>query len=183
MLCDDIAITTDKGIYGPREDSELLAEAVEKYAFGKALDLGTGTGIQGIVAALKGCEVTFADINANAVANARKNALQNNVKGTFVVSDMFANISGKFNTIMFNPPYLESENVGGKDQDLAGGHQGRVWIDMFLSEYKSHVLEDHVVLLLESSENKYEQDVVKLKADIVAKSHYFFEDLVVLKFK
>ncbi len=183
MLYDQVNIMTERGVYRPMEDSKLLAEVVEKYAFGKALDLGTGTGIQGIVAALKGCDVTFADINASAVANARRNALQNNVKGTFVVSDMFENIRGKFNTIMFNPPYLESENVGGKNQDLDGGLRGRVLIDKFLSEYASYVMEDHVIILLESSANKYEHDVEKLNAEIVAKAHYFFEDLVVLKFK
>jgi release factor glutamine methyltransferase len=183
MLYDDIDITTERGVYHPREDSKLLAEAVEKYAFGKALDLGTGTGIQGIIAALKGCEVTFADINAYALSNARRNALQNNVKGTFVVSDMFDNIPGRFNTIMFNPPYLELEEAGGKNQDIAGGFQGRELIDRFIREYASHVLKDHVVLLLESSVNKYEQDAEKLHAEIVAKSHYFFEDLAVLKFE
>ena len=33
-------------IYVPREDSFLLAKFVEKYAFGKVLDMGTGSGIQ-----------------------------------------------------------------------------------------------------------------------------------------
>jgi release factor glutamine methyltransferase len=183
MLYDNINIMAERGVYRPREDSKLLAEAVEKYAFGKALDLGTGTGIQGIIAALKGCEVTFADINASAVANARRNALQNNVKGAFVVSDMFDNIPGRFNTIMFNPPYLESEEAGGRELDVAGGFQGRELIDRFIGEYTSHVLEDHVVLLLESSANKYELDAERLHAEIVAKSHYFFEDLAVLKFE
>ena len=183
MLYDQVDIAAEKGVYYPQEDSKLLAEAVEKYAFGKVLDLGTGTGIQGIIAALKGCEVTFADINASAVGNARRNAAQNGVKGTFVVSDMFENIPDRFNTIIFNPPYLELENTSGRDQDIAGGHHGRELIDRFIGEYAAHVLEDHAILLLESSVNRYEQDAERLRAEIVAKSHYSFEDLVVLKFE
>src|SRR5271157_5382794 len=102
MLYDQVNIAEEKGVYLPREDSKLLAGAVEEYAFGKALDLGAGTGIQGIVAAMKGCEVTFSDIDATAVACARRNAMQNNVAGKFIISDMFGNIKDKFNTIIFN---------------------------------------------------------------------------------
>ena len=40
-------------IYQPREDSELLAEAVRKYAKGTVLDIGTGSGIQALEAAKK----------------------------------------------------------------------------------------------------------------------------------
>ena len=43
-------------VYYPREDSFLLAKSVEKMARGDALDLGTGSGIQGITAALDGLQ-------------------------------------------------------------------------------------------------------------------------------
>lgn len=184
MLYEKLQITTEKGVYYPREDSYLLAGAVEKYAFGKALDLGTGTGIQGIVAAMKGCDVTFSDNDAYSISNARRNAEQNGVKGKFVISDLFSNIRGRFNTIIFNPPYLKSERPGiAGESDLAGGVQGRELIDRFLAEYGSHVMAEHMVLLLESSQNRYERDVERLHAEIVAKAHYFFEDMAVLAFK
>ena len=38
-------------IYEPAEDSHLLAEAVKKFAHGRVLDMGTGSGIQAITAA------------------------------------------------------------------------------------------------------------------------------------
>jgi release factor glutamine methyltransferase len=183
MLYDEVNISAETGVYEPREDSKLLAEAVEKYAFGKVLDLGTGTGIQGIIAALRGCTVTFSDVDASAVANARRNAEQNNVKGEFVISDMFDSIKGKFNTIIFNPPYLESKKAGSGEISTGGGLGGREFIERFIKEYPRHVLEDHVILLLESSVNKYEQDAERLHAEVVAKSHYFFEDIAVLKFE
>jgi release factor glutamine methyltransferase len=169
------------GIYEPREDSYLLAKAVEKYAFGKVLDLGTGSGIQGITAALKGCMVTFSDINPLALGCARRNAKLNGVSGEFIESDLFARLNSKFNTIIFNPPYLESK--GHLDSALDGGAKGRGIIERFLKEYKKHLLEEHLVLLAESSINSYERDVRRLKAEVVGKEHYFFEDLVVLLFR
>jgi release factor glutamine methyltransferase len=170
-----------EGTYEPREDSYLLAKAVEKYAFGKVLDLGTGSGIQGITAALKGCKVTFSDINPIALKCARNNAKLNGVGGDFIRSDLFSELDSKFNTIIFNPPYLESKEF--RDIALDGGKKGRELIDRFLKGYKKYLLKDHLVLLLESSINGYRSDVRKLKAEIVGKGHYFFEDLVVLLFE
>ncbi len=181
MGLEEIKINCCENVYKPREDSYLLAKAVEEYAFGKALDFGTGTGIQGITAAIKKCDVTFADVDENAIQCARNNARLNKVKGEFVHSDMFSSINEKFNTIIFNPPYLESDGIN--DTALDGGPKGRLLIDRFLKEYKNYLMPDHNVLLLESSINDYEKDVKRLRARIIGKEHYFFEDLVVLLFK
>ena len=168
-------------VYEPAEDSFLLEKAVERFAFGKVLDIGTGSGIQGIAAARKGCEVTFSDISGEALEAARKNAEMGDIKGSFIKSDLFSRITGRFNTIIFNPPYLPSKGIAVRHLD--GGRNGREVIDRFLDEYENHVLERHTVLLLESSLNNYEDDVKRLKAEVVGKAHIFFEDLVVLKFE
>ncbi len=173
-----LTIKSCEGVYYPREDSMLLAEQVNRHAFGKVLDLGTGSGIQGIIAAINGCEVTFADIDDKAVSCARSNASLNGARGKFVKSDLFEGIEGKFNTIIFNPPYLASNEIAEKDLD--GGKEGRELIDRFIGAYRNHLLERHAVLLLESSFNDYGKDVQKLGAEIIAKGHYFFEDIVVL---
>ncbi|MGC8495904.1 MAG: HemK2/MTQ2 family protein methyltransferase [Candidatus Micrarchaeia archaeon] len=179
MEFDKIRIKACESVYEPREDSYLLAQEVEKYAFGKVLDLGTGTGIQGIVAAKKGCDVTFSDVSEKALECAKSNAKLNNVKGDFVASDMFSNIKGKFNTILFNPPYLPSEEI--KDIALDGGKDGRMYIDEFLHKYKDYLDDNYVVLLLESSFNNYEKDINE-NARVVASGHFFFEDIVVIMF-
>lgn len=156
----------------------MLAKAVTAHAFGRVLDLGTGTGIQGITAARNGCDATFCDTDPHAIACAQSNAKRNGVLGKFIVSDMFRNINGRFNTIIFNPPYVASEEI--RHIALDGGKNGRDYIDRFLASYKDHVTERHAALLVESSFNCYENDLERLGARVVSKEHYFFEDLVVL---
>ncbi|MCL5093082.1 MAG: methyltransferase [Candidatus Marsarchaeota archaeon] len=180
-MLDKIKLKGCASVYGPLEDSYLMAEQVEKYAFGSVLDLGTGTGISGIAAALKGCNVTFADIDSNAIRCAKENATANGVSGNFIESDMFESINGKFNTIVFNPPYLESARVAERDMALDGGASGRELIDKFLKEYPGFIENEYVVLLLESSINGYEADVKRHNFKVVAKEHFFFEEIAVLK--
>jgi release factor glutamine methyltransferase len=148
--------------------------------------MGTGSGIQGIIAAKKGCDVTFADIDKNAIKCAKLNAKLSKVGGHFVVTDLFDNIYGKFNTIIFNPPYVTSDPLHKIDKvsfALDGGFEGREVIDRFLESYKDYLLPKHTVLMIESSQNNYQRDIERLKAKIVAKTHMFFEDIVVLAFK
>jgi release factor glutamine methyltransferase len=176
----DPTIGDHDGVYFPREDSYLLAEVVKSLARGKVLDLGTGSGIQGITAALKGCDVTFADIDPKAVAAAKQNAKGNGVTGRFVVSDLFARVEGRFDTIVFNPPYLPSSKK--IVASLDGGIKGRELIDRFLEGYKGHLEPNGVALLLESSLNGYEKEV-RVGAKVIKRAHYFFEDLVVLELR
>lgn len=187
MLYDELRpkLRVRKSVYKPLEDSRMLGKCVEQYAFGKMLDLGTGTGILGIIGALKGCDVTFADINPEAIDCAKENAKLNGVKGKFIVSDLFRNIKGKFNIITFNAPFLSSKplQTGRTNPSTDGGINGREVIDAFLANYKKYVLKKHIVFITESYWNKFDEDVKRLNAEIVAKKHYpLLGDCVVLKF-
>ena len=73
----------------------------------RVLDLGTGSGINGVVAASRSRNVLAVDVNAAAVACARDNAERNGVAGRMKVheSDLFQNASGRFDLIIFDPPY------------------------------------------------------------------------------
>ena len=73
------------------------------------LDIGCGSGIQGIVMGLNGAEkVVFADIDKCAVENANENMVKFKIgqKSNAVQSDLFEAISGKFDIIVFNHPYF-----------------------------------------------------------------------------
>ncbi len=69
-----------ENVYEPAEDSFLFAEnlAVEKGA--QVLDIGTGCGLLGILAAEKADNVVAVDLNPYAVCCARENAALNNLQ-------------------------------------------------------------------------------------------------------
>ena len=92
------------------EDSALLAAAVEKHAYGNVLDMGTGSGIQAITAAKRKevKSVVAVDVNGEALNFAAAAAEKEKGAGkiTFAKSNLFGNIKGMFDTIIFNQPYL-----------------------------------------------------------------------------
>lgn len=73
----------------------------------RVLDMGTGCGVNAILAASKSINVIGADVNRYAVESARRNAILNNVETRikFVESDLFQNVRGKFDLIVFDPPF------------------------------------------------------------------------------
>ncbi|HIH39573.1 TPA: methyltransferase, partial [Candidatus Woesearchaeota archaeon] len=99
-----------RAIYEPAEDSHLLSEFVKKLAFGKVLDVGTGSGIQAFEAAKlkKVRSVLAADISDEVIRHLKNkiNKKELNSKIKIINSDLFSDIKGRFDTIIFNPPYL-----------------------------------------------------------------------------
>jgi release factor glutamine methyltransferase len=89
--------------------SHLLGEAVleEVRESDRVLDMGTGSGVNAILAASKVAEVVAVDINPVAVEAARNNAAYNGVADRIAIrrSDVFSNIDGEFDLIIFDPPF------------------------------------------------------------------------------
>ena len=172
-------------VYEPQEDSDMLAEAVRKHAFGTVLDIGTGSGIQAITAAdVKGVKsVVAADISEEALRLAATAAAKGNLKGKirFVKSDLFSNVNGKFDTIIFNPPYLP-QDAGIVDEAIYGGRRGHETLERFLNECGSHLNDGGIILIVFSSlTNKGKVDGIMerncLEHDELAQKHVFFETL------
>jgi release factor glutamine methyltransferase len=71
------------------------------------LDMGTGSGIQAILAASKGAIVTAVDVNPIAVRCARSNVRRNKLSARVSVmeGDLFDRIEGRFDLIIFDPPF------------------------------------------------------------------------------
>jgi release factor glutamine methyltransferase len=71
------------------------------------LDMGTGSGINAILAASKSHGVVAVDINPFCVGAGTKNAELNGVSARiqFKESDLFKNVTGKFDMIIFDPPF------------------------------------------------------------------------------
>ncbi len=99
----------------PRQDTETLVEAalkVQKPGM-RVLDLCTGSGC--IIISLKhladGITGVGSDVSKQALITARENAKINNVDVEWVRSDLFTNISGAFDMIVSNPPYIPSRVI------------------------------------------------------------------------
>ena len=78
------------------------------------LDLGTGSGLNAIMAAHRSCCVTASDINPEAVRCAHINALLNHVEERVEIfeGDLFAPlIDRRFDVIVFNPPFFAARRV------------------------------------------------------------------------
>jgi release factor glutamine methyltransferase len=141
-------------VYKPGEDSYLLQRWVEKFVTGSVLDMGTGSGIQAVTAASKK-EVTHVlavDINPAALIAAEKRAHINNVQAKidFLHSDLFENVKGMYDWILFNTPYLPSE--GDADEaSWAGGETGGEIIRRFLGEAPGFLEDEGSVLMIYSS--------------------------------
>src|SRR3972149_4355762 len=70
----DFVFLVDENVYEPSEDSFLFAENLDVKEGERVLDMGTGCGIVGVLAARKACEVVAVDVNPHAVRCARENA-------------------------------------------------------------------------------------------------------------
>lgn len=140
-------------IYEPAEDSFLLQKSVKEYAFGRVLDIGTGSGIQALTAiqSPKVREVVAVDINAEAIAKLKEKVRAEKLrKLNPLVSDLFSEVEGKFDLIIFNPPYLPQDR-GIEDPALYGGKKGWEIISRFLKEASGYLMPTGKILLLFSS--------------------------------
>lgn len=105
----------DESVLIPRFDTENLVELVlknEKDAK-NFLDICTGSGCIAIAIKdnLKAINATAADISEAALKVAKKNADGHCADITFIHSDLFENIDGKYDFIVSNPPYIEKDVI------------------------------------------------------------------------
>ena len=83
---------------------------------------------------MSGSMVEAVDINPLAVKCASENAKRNGVHMTAKESDLFSNITGRYDTIVFNPPYLPvTDQLDGSEQ-WNGGADGFLVTRRFLFE-------------------------------------------------
>lgn len=155
----DISLTPD--VLCPRPETEYLAqEAIGLLnADSKALDMCTGSGCIAIaIAGKSGAEVTACDISEKALEVAKQNAVGNNVadKITFVKSDMFGCVEGRYDVIVSNPPYIPTKDIAKLDREvreydpniaLDGGGDGLDFYRIFAKEASDYLCEGGHILL------------------------------------
>ncbi|TPH25373.1 peptide chain release factor N(5)-glutamine methyltransferase [Haemophilus haemolyticus] len=132
-----LPLNVSKGTLIPRPDTEILVEKALQIALDKLqenpphfriLDLGTGTGAIALALASElssicqkqqiSLEIIGVDLMSDVVELAQSNAERNKLNVQFLQSRWFENITGQFDLIVSNPPYIDA-----KDEHL---HQGDV---------------------------------------------------------
>jgi release factor glutamine methyltransferase len=147
------------GVFAPTPMSDLLGRVVadEVRAGERVLDMGTGSGVNAILASRAGAEVVGVDLNPAAVEAARANAERNGVIADFAVSDVFSAIEGDFDVVVIDPPFrwfaprdmseasMADEGYAGLARFFAGVRErlrpgGRVLLFFGTSGDQDHVL-------------------------------------------
>lgn len=189
-------ISVAKTVYEPTEDSILLADYASMQS-GRILEIGCGSGIVSLSAAAADAKnkVLGVDINPAAVGCAKANAAKNKIKNCkFIQSDLFSNVEGKFNVILFNPPYLptgKEETLPDKRENAAydGGKSGLQISLRFIKEAGAHLLPNGKVAIIATSLNDGVQKTSSAlgrnigPAKIITDESFFFEKIVLIEAK
>lgn len=183
-------------VYEPSDDTFLIAEHLDVGKNENVLDMGTGCGILGVLAAEKAGNVVAVDINPEAVECAKFNAKLNYVSDK--VETLCSNLFNKFeydivfDLIIFNPPYLPVDfniHLGKiKEQAWYGGVDGRKIIDKFLNSVDQYILKNGRILMIQSSLSNPEKSLRRFRkmgfeTDIIAEKQLFFEKLFIIRAK
>lgn len=101
----------------PRPDTEVLVEVALEFLLRdkpqRVLDLGTGTGAIALAIAKERpySEVVAIDFSNAAVDLAQRNAAKNRIRNVQIFqSDWFENVTGVFDIIVSNPPYIDAQD-------------------------------------------------------------------------
>ena len=191
MINMDFIINTHENVYVPAEDSYLLAENLEIENGKSVLEIGTGSGIVAMYASKLTDKVTATDINFDAITLAESNFKSNNINNIeLLFGNLFEPVKDrKFDVILFNTPYLPTEEGEVIDDNLNyafdGGLNGRKVIDLFLNEVKNHLNDGGIVQMIQSSLSGNEETLEKFDnlgfiAEIAATEHFFFEDITLI---
>ncbi|WP_156008365.1 peptide chain release factor N(5)-glutamine methyltransferase [Streptococcus ruminantium] len=115
-----LRFAVDERVLIPRPETEELVELIlleNSRANLRVLDIGTGSGAIAIslAKARPDWEVVAVDISSDALEVAVENAASNQVSVQFLHSDLFQAVSGNFDIIVSNPPYIspnDKDEVG-----------------------------------------------------------------------
>ncbi|MBS3073199.1 methyltransferase [Candidatus Pacearchaeota archaeon] len=143
-------------IYKPREDSFLLLnEILKQKKVENALDMGTGSGILALELAKISKKVIAVDINKESIKEFNKIIKKNKISNIKTInSDLFSKVFGKFDLMVFNPPYIPTKKGKIEFIDLDGGKNGTEIIKRFLKGAEEHLTKEGRILLLTTSLNK-----------------------------
>lgn len=138
--------------------SRTLAEIVMPIEVDRALDLGTGCGIQALLVARHAASVVATDISARALAYAELNALINGVHNLeFRLGSMFEPVEGEaFDLVVSNPPFVITPRAEGvpEYEYRDGGLVGDALVEKFVRSVPAYLTAGGVAQLLGNWESR-----------------------------
>ena len=146
----ELKVTPDVLI--PRQDTEVLVEQVlsDGVKDMSVLDLCTGSGciLLGLMKNESGIKGTGADVSDKALKVAKENAKNQGISAEWILSDLYAQVKGKFDVITSNPPYIRTSEIDllmpevGKYEPrgaLDGGADGLDYYKKIVKEAPAHL--------------------------------------------
>ena len=169
-------------VYEPDEDTYFLEKQIKKLIktkkFESVLEMGTGSGYISLNIAGDVGKILAVDINPDAVEFAEKSRKKQKIDNVeFKISNLFENITEKFDLIFFNPPYLP----GNDDLSCDGGEKGQELIEKFLFDIKSYLNEGGIGVILLSSFNEISKLEKRFNLVKLGELELFFETLYCYK--
>ena len=157
----------------PRQDTETLTEEALKFTEPgmKVLDMCTGSGCI-LISLMKKCNGltgTGCDISEKALKTARENGRRLQVEASWIQSDLFEQISERFDLIVSNPPYIRTGVIEELQQEvrlhdpwiaLDGKKDGLYFYRRIIAESTGYI-RDNGALMFEIGHDQAE-DVVRL---------------------
>lgn len=181
-----IDIAEDPEVYPPSDDSILLIESLDVIPREKVLEVGCGSGVVSIHCAKNGCYVTAVDVNPRAVELARRNSVANGTDIRVLESDVYGNVDGVFDTIVFNLPYLPVDEGGLLAKAWSGGPDGLGPLPRLLEGAPDHLIPGGRVVVVVSSLTEpraLEEALEGYEVRTIGEQRLFFERLSVLEIR
>ena len=181
-----IDIAEDPEVYPPSDDSILLIESLDVVPREKVLEVGCGSGVVSIHCAKNGCYVTAVDVNPRAVELARRNSVANGTDIRVLESDVYGNVDGVFDTIVFNLPYLPVDEEGLLAKAWSGGPDGLGPLPRLLEGAPDHLIPGGRVVVVVSSLTEpraLEEALEGYEVRTIGEQRLFFERLSVLEIR
>ncbi len=175
----DCAFVVTPDVFNPKffVTSGLMARHLALRPTDEVLDVGTGSGIQAIVAAQQAQRVVAIDVNPEAVVCARANCERNEVDNVTVLQgDLFEPLTAgeRFDVIIFTPPYMEGPVTTLLSRAL--NDPRKALARRFFAEARNHLEPGGSLLVLYSSIADHEEVI-----EIAAEHGWQYEQIAVRK--
>ena len=157
----DIPLIITKDVFPPVFATEpFINEILSKFSDKKRiLEIGTGSGAMSIAIAKnnKNCEIIATDISEEILSVTKQNIKLNKTNNIKVLkSDLFKEVTGKFDLILSNPPQQKTETLNKADKEgklitpkvaSDGGIDGFDLYNKIKNQAKEYLTEDGVLVL------------------------------------